>query len=475
MRLGLLTQWFDPEPGPAALPGVLARGLARRGHDVRVLTGYPNYPSGRLAPGYRMRARELEPARGPDGVRVCRVALYPSHDASPVRRLANYASFGASAVALGGPALRDLDALWVNYSPITVAPAMWRARYLHGVPLVVHVGDLWPDTVWASGFAPTSSPDERRDDETVADRARRTLRAGLATGTRRALDAWCGAMYASAERVTYISPGVHDVLRARGVPAARLDYAPMWADEATFRPADDAVRAAARAWRSRHGLAPDDVVVLYAGALGRAQGLHTLIEAASLAGERLHRASSPSAAGDSGGHGGVRLRVVIAGSGVAEPELRDLARISSASGSAQETVRFVGRVDQSRMPELMAAADACYIGLNDDPLARMTMPSKTQATMAAARPIVVAADGDVARVVVEAGAGWATGSADVPGLARILLRLCESDRAERDARGWAGRSYYERRFAVARAVDRVEQHLADAARRRPQPPRGHLT
>ena len=115
MRIGLLTQWYDPEPGPARLPGVLARGLAARGHQVSVLTGFPNYPTGELPPGWsmsRMR-RQVE-----DGVSVTRVALYPSHDASAARRMANYGSFGASTLVNGMSALRGADVCWVNYSPI---------------------------------------------------------------------------------------------------------------------------------------------------------------------------------------------------------------------------------------------------------------------------------------------------------------------------------------------------------------------
>lgn len=471
MRLGLLTQWFDPEPGPATLPGVLARGLARRGHEVSVLTGLPNYPTGRLTPGYRMRARQLE-AR--DDVRVWRVALYPSHDGSPVRRAANYGSFGLSAAVLGGPALTGLDALWVNYSPVTVAPAMWRARYAHGVPLVVHVADLWPDTLWASGFAPgarDARPDDRPDDrpgdgtgdgtgERLGDRLRAASGALAQRATRRGLDAWCAAMYASAARVTYISPGVHDILHARGVPRARLDYAPMWADEETFLPADDATREAGRRWRAQVGIDPADTLVLYAGALGHAQGLHTLVDAAARAGAAAGTDGTDGTGGADGPASAGRLRVVIAGSGVAETELMERA----ARQNAHTSVQFIGRVEQSRMPALMAGANACYIGLSADPLSRVTMPSKTQATMAAGRPIVVAADGDVARVVTEAGAGWATGSGDVAGLSAILAAARDAGPAERERRGRAGRAYYERMFAVSCALDRVEQQLAQAAR-----------
>lgn len=167
MRFGLLTQWYDPEPGPAALPGTLARGLVERGHDVRVLTGFPNYPTGQLAAGYRIRPRQRETR---DGVSVTRVALYPSHSTSPTSRILTYGSFGATAAILGMGTLRQLDALWVNYSPVTVAPATAMAARLMKTPTVVHIADLWPDTLTGGltldlGHVESSRCWRKRDDQ----------------------------------------------------------------------------------------------------------------------------------------------------------------------------------------------------------------------------------------------------------------------------------------------------------------------
>lgn len=425
MRFGLLTQWYDPEPGPAALPGVLARGLAGRGHDVRVLTGFPNYPTGVIAEGYRNRRRATEHL---DGVTVTRVGLYPSHDASFVRRSLNYASFGTSALVNGLPAMRGLDALWVNYSPITVAPAMWAAKAAYGVPLVVHVGDLWPDTLRAGGFAPTG-------------RAGRALDATL--------DRWCRAMYATAAVVTYISPGVRDVLRARGVPDRKLAYLPMWAQESTFAPITTAEQDRL-SLRTELGYAPDDVVLLYAGALGEAQGLATLLDAA---------ARVPATAD---------LRVLIAGSGTAEETLRAQAARLGLLGLDGEPgrVRFLGRVPEADMPRLMSTADACYVGLRADPLSRLTMPSKTQATLASAKALVVAADGDVQQVVRESGAGVAVDSGDVAALAEALAATLARGRGGLREDGARGRDYYEATFSVAHGVARTEELLMTAARTR---------
>lgn len=436
MRIGLLTQWYDPEPGPAALPGVLARGLRARGHEVRVLTGFPNYPSGELPQGWRMTPRRR---RVEDGIDVTRVALYPSHDGRVWRRMANYGSFGASALAAGVPSFRGLDAMWVNYSPITIAAPMLAARYGLGVPAVCHVADLWPDTLTAGGFAPGDS------------RLGRTAEA--------ALDAWCDAMYAASEVVTYIAPGVGAELERRGVPARKLAYAPMWAEESTFSPADADTRRAGEEWRRDLGIAPEEVVLLYAGALGHAQGLQTLVDAAARFADTA-RGSGGADAEAGTGSGAARLRVVVVGSGVAEADLRARAE---AAGLVPEVVMFPGRVPQERMPVLMAGADACFVGLAATPLSRITMPSKTQASLAAGKALVVAADGDVQQVARESGAGWAVDSGDVAALTEVMAAVCQSGREGLAARGRAGRAYYEEHFGLDRALDRAETHLARAA------------
>lgn len=408
MRIGLLTQWYDPEPGPAALPGVLARGLIERGHDVQVVTGFPNYPTGELAPGYQISRRFDEVL---DGVAVRRVALYPNHGASAVRRFANYASFGASATVSALDVLRGVDALWVNYSPITIAWPMWAARYGFKVPSVVHVLDLWPDTLLAGGFA----------------RGGHAFRAA-----DKGLQAWCNAMYRSAHSVAYISPGVGDVLQRRGVSPEKLAYVPMWADENVFRPSTDDLRA-------EFGIPDEAIVLLYAGALGEAQGLATLIEACATVDDP-------------------RFRCLIAGSGIAETSLRQRADELGAAN-----VRFLGRLRQEEMTALMATGDFNYVGLRPHALSPITMPSKTQAGLAAGRALLVAADGDVATVVRESGAGFTADPGDPVAIAEAIRSACSLGREGLRTMGARARDYYERTFSVAHGVQRIESLLEQAA------------
>lgn len=408
MRVGILTQWYDPEPGPAALPGVLARGLAERGHDVQVVTGFPNYPSGRLAPGYTIARRQDERR---DAVALRRVALFPNHDSSAMRRLANYASFGASATVSGVSALRGVDALWVNYSPITVAWPMWAARYGLKIPSVVHVLDLWPDTLLASGFD-------------GGERVSNVVQKGLSV--------WCSAMYGAASSVAYISPGVGDVLQRRGVSPEKLAYVPMWADETIYRPSEQDLR-------QELGIPAESIVLLYAGALGEAQGLTTLIEACATI-------EDP------------RFRCLIAGSGGAESGLRARAAELMATN-----VRFLGRLPQEQMTALMATGDLNYVGLRAHALSPITMPSKTQAGLASGRALLVAAEGDVVTVVKDSGAGFTADPRDSSSIARAIRSAIAHGREGLHGMGSRARDYYERTFSAAQGVQRIELLLEQAA------------
>ncbi|MER7165085.1 glycosyltransferase family 4 protein [Micromonospora sp. NPDC000207] len=408
MRVGLLTQWYDPEPGPAALPGALARGLARRGHDVQVLTGFPNYPTGRLAPGHRITRRRDEV--GDEGVRIRRVALYPSHDASALRRLTTYGSFAASALASGTDALRGLDALWVSNSPITVSLPMWFTRYAHRIPVVLHVLDLWPDSAQASGF--------------------------LGTGRRgrvltHAMSGWCAAMYRAAARVAYISPGVGELLARRGVPEEKLVHIPMWADEHPGPGPGDL--------RAELGLSPDQTVLAYAGTMGEAQGLDALVEALTLVDE-------PG------------LVCLFAGSGNAEGRLRD-----QVERHGLRNVRFLGRLPADRMPALLRTGDAHVVSLRSTGMSAYTMPSKVQTILAAGRALLVAADGDAAAVAAASGAGITARPGDPHSIADAVREVCALGREKLDILGRAGREFYDREYSLAAGVRRVEEALRAAA------------
>lgn len=389
MRLGVISQWYDPEGGSAAVAGAICRSLAAQGHELHVLTGFPNYPTGRVYPGYRIRPYQYERRAG---VHVHRVPLLPSHDRSALRRAATYLSFGGSAAARWR-ILRSADAWLVYSTPATAAlPALVaRARYRR--PYVLLVQDLWPDTVVDSGFL---GPGWLRN---VAVRG---------------IHGFCDASYRRAAAVVVTSPGMAELLRGRGVPGDKLSVVPNWVDETVFRPVPRDPELA-----KRLGLAGflAGFVVMYAGSLGELQGLETAVEAARLL------ADLPD------------LRLVLAGSGVTEPRLRALAR-------GMSNVVFLGQQPPERMPDLLALGDVQLVSLRDLPLCHVTLPSKLQATLAAGRPVVGAVPGDAARLIERSGAGQAVPPGDPVALADAIRSLHALPPDAREKLGQAGRQYY---------------------------------
>lgn len=385
MRIGMISQWYDPEEGSPAVAGAIARSLLALGHEVHVLTGFPNYPTGTVYPGYRIRWYQYENRAG---VHVHRVPLIPSHDRSALRRAVSYLSYAVSASTRWG-LLRRMDAWLVYSTPATVvAPAML-ARAVFRRPYVMLIQDLWPDTVTESGFV----------------REGRVL-----TAATRALHAFCDASYRGAAEIAVTSPGMAEILIERGVAARRLSVVANWVDETVFRPVPRDPALARQ-------LGLTGFVVMYAGSLGDLQGLDQVLEAAALV------ADLPE------------VRFAFVGSGVAEARLR-----RAAAGLANVT--FLGRQPVERMTEVMACGDVQLVSLKDLPLFRSTLPSKVQAALASGRVVLGAVAGDAGRLIRRSGAGLAVPPQRPRALAEAVRRLYALDPREREAMGQAGRRFY---------------------------------
>lgn len=398
------------------MPGVLARSLAARGHSVQVVTGFPNYPTGEIMAGYRLSRRLDEVAEG--GVSLRRVALYPSHDGSSRRRVANYGSFALSATSSALGMLRSVDAFWVYNSPATVGLPSWLASTAGGPPHLMHVLDLWPDSIEFSGMASGRSY------------------AAMAPLLRR----WCDFTYGRAASIACISLEVLEELAARGVPRSKLHYVPVWTDESRHRP-----RPRDRDLARSLGV-EDAFVLLYAGNLGYTQGLDTLLEACA----RLRDLPG--------------FHCLVAGSGTAEEELKDLAASLSL-----RNLTFLGRRPPAEMGMLMSIGDLHLVSLNEHPLASMTMPSKLLSTLASGRPVLAVATGETARIVREAEAGWTVAPGDCDGLVDALRHAHSVGREGTDRLGAAGRQYYLRELSTERGVDRIETLLTELASSQPFP------
>jgi glycosyltransferase involved in cell wall biosynthesis len=383
-----VTQWFDPEPG--AIRGLpLARWLAARGHEVQVLTGVPNYPGGRIYPGYRMRLWQREVM---DGISVLRVPLYPSHDASAAGRVANYTSFALSAATLGAALVRGGDVAYVYHPPPTVGLPALVLKAFRGMPFVYHIADMWPESVVESGMLQNTY---------------------VRSGVERLLAAWCAAMYQQAAAITVLSPGFKRLLVARGVPPEKIHVIYNWTDEALFRPcARDETLANDLGLTGRFNF-------VYAGNLGAFQGLETVIRAAA----RVQHEPA--------------IQILIVGTGQREAALKAYARELGA-----DNVRFLGRREYWEMPKIYALADVLLVHLRDLPFFAATIPSKAQVSLSCGRPVLMAVRGDAADLVRRAGAGATCLPEDDAEMADALVKLAHTDHRELEEMGANGRAAY---------------------------------
>jgi lipopolysaccharide/colanic/teichoic acid biosynthesis glycosyltransferase/glycosyltransferase involved in cell wall biosynthesis len=396
MKILILTQWFDPEPTFKGL--LFARELAARGHEVEVLTGFPNYPGGEVYPGYRIRPWVREQI---DGINVLRLALYPSHNSSGFHRALNYISFALSAAVIGTALIRKPDVVYVYHPPITVGFAAAVIGFIRRTPFVYDIQDLWPDTVTASGM--------------MSNPAALTLLGKL-----------CKFIYRRARHITVPSRGFKEQLVGRGVPPDKIDVIYNWCDETALKHDCRSV--------TRLG-ATNRFCILFAGTMGLAQGLDSVLRAAQIC-----RTAVPAA------------EFLFIGGGVERRRLE-----STAKEMRLANVKFLPRQPMHAMGSILAGADALVVHLKDDPLFRITIPSKTQAYLATGKPILMGVRGDAADLVKQSCAGVVCEPGNPHSIAEAVKTLVHAGPQQLAAMGHNGRAFYDRELSVSIGVGNFDR------------------
>ena len=346
MRILILTQWYPPEP--QKLQSDLAQTLQSLGHDVTVLTGFPNWPSGKLFPGYRLKHWQRENL---DGVSLIRVPLYPDHSRSVFKRILNYVSFAASAALLGPWLAPRPDVIHVVHPPVAVGVAGWLISCLWRVPFTFEIQDMWPETLRATGMVNSEHA--------------------------LSLVGWFAKwVYNRAAAIRVISPGFRDNLLSKGVPPEKVHVISNWVDTDFYKPMKpDPELALKLGLTGRFN-------IMYAGTIGLAQKLDTVLDTACLLQDLPD------------------IQFVLVGDGIELPRLQETARAREL-----HNVRFLGRYPGDAMPGFYALADVLLVHLRDDPLFRITIPHKTMTYLASGKPMLAAMEGDVADMVRSAQAG----------------------------------------------------------------------
>lgn len=397
MRVLLLTQWFDPEPTPKGFS--FAKELVASGCEVEVVTGFPNYPGGKVYPGYRIKATQREEI---DGVRVTRLPLYPSHDGSAVRRVLNYVSFAASALIYGLFFAKRPSVIYAYHPPLTVGVVASLIRLIRRIPVVYDIQDMWPDTLKATGM----------------------LNNPVALGMVGRVCSW---VYRCVDRIVVLSPGFKRLLIERDVDARKIDVIYNWCDEGQLAIADFPIPDSF----------PDDRYfrVLFAGTMGKAQALDAVLDTAKILKDEL-----PD------------VRFVFVGGGVDSERLKERAILE-----AIQNVVFIPRVSMNQVGVMLRAANVLLVHLKKDPLFEITVPSKTQAYMAAGKPIVMAVSGDAEDIVCDAGCGFCAESENPVSIAQAV-REARNSSAEKMARmGASGAEHYRNRMSLKVGAARFKE------------------
>jgi glycosyltransferase involved in cell wall biosynthesis len=377
MQVLYVSQYYPPEAcAPAARVDCFTREWARNGAEVGVLTGFPNHPEGILHADYKKPWRRGFMCEERDGVKVYRTWLYPSANRKLWGRSANFTSFALSA-AITGLGVAPRHGVIIATSPqILVGVSGWAIGAARFLPWVFEVRDLWPESLVGVGQA-------------SADSLLYRSVARIAT-----------FLYRHSTHIVVDGEWKRRYLIQQGVEENRITVIRNGIEE-NFCPDPDSheSRSALQQVRRELGLR-DEFVLLYAGTLGMAHGLETVLQAA----ERLR--------------GRDDIVFLLMGAGAERVQLREhIERLRLAN------VRLLDKQPRERIPAFLAAADACLAPLRKQEVFKSAIPSKMFEAMAAGRPAILGVEGEAKEILLTSQAGLAVPPEDPAAMVEAILKL----------------------------------------------------
>ncbi|MEZ2744901.1 glycosyltransferase family 4 protein [Halopseudomonas bauzanensis] len=398
MRILFVSQLFDPEYSIKGLS--LMRHWVEQGHEVEVVTTFPNYPTGRVFPGYKRMFKQVEEI---DGVRVVRLWSHISHSKSKISRAASYLSFTFMAFMYALFAKKP-DVLYAYHPQSTTGLLAVALKKLRGVPFVTDVQDLWPDALIATGLK----------------------RRGFAI---RLIDNLCRVVYAQAAKVVVLSEGFKKALMDRGVPEGKINVIYNWCPEEA-RIAEIVVSSSYYINENK------PAKLVYAGNIGAAQALKALIDAVG---------SFPP----------TTLVFDVYGNGVEKAELE-----SYVYKVGYDNIVFKGYVPSSEIFSVLADADILAVHLRDEHLFKITIPSKTQSSMAVGKPILMAVGGEANEIVERSESGITAEPSSVLAIKAALSKFV-NDKSRWKMMGKNSRQFYDNNFSTVANYQKLDTLLME--------------
>ncbi|TCS35109.1 glycosyltransferase involved in cell wall biosynthesis [Paucimonas lemoignei] len=400
MKLLVVSQYFWPENFRI---NDLVAELVQRGHEVTILTGYPNYPDGVVFEDFRRNPGKYAQYAGAD---IIRVPLAPRGKGA-IRLALNYLSFVVSASLLGLAKLRGrkFDHIFVyEPSPITVGLPAIVMKWVKKAPITFWVLDLWPETLRAVGMV----------------KSERVLRL---------IGHMVSFIYRRCDVILAQSQSFIGNIRQYCHPHQRVEYFPSWAEDMFGK---EVVEPAPE-------LAPyaDCFKIVFAGNIGEAQDFPAILDAA----EHLKARQD--------------IQWILVGDGRMGAWVADEIKRRGLT----QTVSMLGRFPLERMPSFYASADALLVTLKKNEIFSMTIPGKVQSYLAAGKPILGMLDGEGAAAIFEAKAGKVCPAGNGAELAKIVQEMADSAPSTLRSMGEAGNVYYREQFERNTLMTRIEQIL----------------
>ncbi|MBO8476376.1 MAG: glycosyltransferase family 4 protein [Bacteroidetes bacterium] len=401
MKILLVTQYFYPENFKS---NDIAFELAKRGYDVTVLTGLPNYPKGKIYKGYGIFKKRKETV---NGVKIIRTLVIPRGKGGGMMLALNYiswaviASFRAFFLALN----KKFDTVIVHEtSPITQGFPALVIKKIQSIPIYFWVLDLWPESLQSAG--------------------------GI--NNRYVLDFFTAVtrlMYRKSDKILISSRGFRQSILEKGDFADKLIYFPNWAE--------DIFSNINKSENLSLPELPNGFRIIFAGNIGEAQDFEHVMKAALLLKENKS------------------IKFILIGDGRKKLWVDNFIN----KNNLNDTVYAIGRFPIETMPYFFSKADVMLLSLKDDYIFSLTAPAKLQAYMAAKKPVVAMINGEARNLIAESGCGLSVPACDSKGLADNILELQAMHPDKLKNMGLSGFNYYKKYFTKDICITNLENIL----------------
>jgi colanic acid biosynthesis glycosyl transferase WcaI len=421
MKILYVSQYFPPEMGaPAARAAELSRHWASLGHEVTILTGFPNHPTGVVPPEYRGKLRRVVFREQTGGVDVVRTWLLPFPNRKAHRRMLNYSSFCVSAAATGLFLARPDVVIATSPQLLVGLSGWWLARWKR-VPFVFEVRDLWPESLAAVGMGAENSL------------------------LHRSLSKIAGFLYRHSDHVVVVTPAFEDYLVERWrVPREKISVVENGVETELFAP-EPLTGETANALRRELG-AEGKFVISYIGTMGMAHGLETIIDAATQLQD-----TNPE------------IIFLMLGEGAEKERV-----IALANERGLNNLRFVDQQPREKIPGYICASDICLVLLKKTDLFKTVIPTKMLEFMSCARPVILGVDGQARTILEQARGGLVIEPENSDALVNAIRYLAANRELAREL-GENGRKHIVRRFSRGQTAEkyiRVLERLLKLPERR---------